>query len=430
MLKKILEKQLKIAAQMLIKKYQPQIVAVTGSVGKTSTCTAIACVLGSKFRVRQNRKNYNNEIGLPLTILDVDSPGKSVLGWALVYLKCLKLLAVRDRNFPEILVLEMGIDRVGDMEYLTSIVKPDVAVVTNIGQSHLEHFETEENLAREKGVLVKNLKPKGYAVLNYDDERVRKMEKNTKSRIFTYGFDEKADVKALELLFSFEKKKTERELYGLSYKLKYQGSFVPVHLSDSIGRPAIYASLAAASVGVIYGLNLLEISEALFAYESPKGRMRLIKGIKNTTIIDDTYNASPQSTLAAIETVGRIMIDKKSRRWAILGDMLELGGYTVEGHQMVGQALVANNFDSLVAVGERSLMTMSGAIDAGFDKDRIFHFSLSTDVPGFLKEQLAEGDLLLIKGSQGMRMEKITKELLAEPDKSKDLLVRQDWEDA
>lgn len=417
-------------ARLVLNKYQPRVVAVTGSVGKTSTCKAITCVLGAKFIVRQNFKNYNNEIGLPLTILGIRSPGKSLLGWGLAYLRVAALVLWRTKKFPQFLVLELGVDKPGDMDYLTSIVTPDVVVVTTIGQSHLENFETEDNLAKEKSVLVKKLKSKGFAVLNYDDERVRKMEKNTKARILTYGFDEKADVKALEMMLSYEQKANGRELCGLGYKLKYQGSFVPVHLSNSIGRPAVYASLAAASVGLLTGLNMVEVSQSLANYEPPKGRMRLIKGLKNTMIVDDTYNASPQSTLSALEVTANISLPKNARRWAVIGDMLELGGHTVAGHQEVGLSVAKNNFDKLVAIGERSLMIMSSAIDAGFSRGNIFHFSSAIDAASFIKEQIIENDLLLIKGSQGMRMEKISKALLAEPLRAAELLVRQDWPDA
>lgn len=430
MLKKALEKHLRIMARLILDKYQPQVIAITGSVGKTSTREAVACVLGSKFRVRQNIRNYNNEYGLPLSILNLESPGKSVAGWLALYASFLKLYLWRDRHYPEFLVLEMGIDHPGDMEYLTSIAKPDVAVVTTVGQAHLEYFGDEENLAKEKGVLVKSLKPKGFAVLNFDDERVRKMERYTKARILTYGFSEKADIKALELVLSYEKDAATKALHGVGYKLKYQGSFVPVHLPNSLGRPAVYASLAAASVGLAYGMNMVEISQSLLRYEPPKGRMRLIRGIKNTLLVDDTYNASPQSTLSAIEVAAKIYRSKAARRWAVLGDMLELGGYTVAGHQEIGLSVASHHFDKLVAVGERSLMTMSSALDAGFDRDSIFHFSTASEAASFIKEQMREGDVLLVKGSQGMRMERIIKALLAEPGQANDLLVRQDWEDA
>lgn len=430
MLKKLLEQKLKFLARQVLKKYQPKIIAITGSVGKTSTREAIACVLSAKFSVRQNRKNYNNEIGLPLTILDIDSPGKSLTGWLGVVMKAIALLVVRDKNFPQIMVLEMGVDHPGDMEYLTAIAKPDISVVTTVGQSHLEYFGSEENLAKEKGVMVKNLNVKGFAVLNYDDERVRRMEKYTKARILYYGFDEKCDVRAMELKFSFNNGDVSKGLYGLSYKLKYQGSFVPVHLTDLIGLPAVYASLAAASVGLAYDMNIVDISQALSTYRSPKGRMRLVSGIRNSLLIDDTYNASPQSTLSAVETVGRITLNNGCKRWAVLGDMLELGGYTVTGHQEVGLAVAKNNYDYLVAVGERSILMMAAARDAGMAEDCIFHFASSTEAAIFVRDKLVGGDILLIKGSQGMRMERVTKELLMEPQNAKELLIRQDWLDA
>jgi UDP-N-acetylmuramoyl-tripeptide--D-alanyl-D-alanine ligase len=430
MLRKILEYKLRFLARLVLKKYQPKVVAVTGSVGKTSTREAIACVLGTRFRVRQNRKNYNNEIGLPLTILNVDSPGKSLLGWFVVVLKSWQLILFKDKNFPEILVLEMGIDHPGDMEYLTSIARPDLAVITNIGQAHLEYFETEDNIAREKGVLVKNLQPKGLAILNYDDVRVRKMAKLTKARFLTYGLTEVADVKALEVISSFEKNKTRESLAGLAYKLKYHGSFVPVHLPSVIGTQSVYASLAAATVGVEFGLNLVEISQALETYKSPKGRMRLVAGLNDTIIIDDTYNASPQSTLVAIEVVGQIKLAEGARRWAVLGDMLELGSFTSNGHQAVGRAVAKNNFDFLVAVGERSLLTMAAAKDSGFAVDNIFHFMTSIEALDFLKDRLKTGDVTLVKGSQGVRMERVVRAIMAEPTEAPSLLVRQDWPDA
>ncbi|MEI8361270.1 MAG: Mur ligase family protein [bacterium] len=430
MLNKTLQRILKLLASRVVKRYQPEIIGVTGSVGKTSTKEAIACVLGSKYQIRQNKKNYNNEIGLPLTILGFDSPGSSIFKWLFLFIKTLGLIIKKDSKYPEIIILEMGIDRPGDMDYLISIARPQSGVVTTIGQSHLEFFGTQDKIAKEKGKLIERLSGQGWAVLNYDDLRVRRMKKISKSKVLTYGFDQDADISAVELVFSFENSREAGNLSGLSFKLKYQGSAMPVHLPAVIGYPAVYSALAAAAIGIAHGMNLVEISQALYNLEPPRGRMNIINGLKKSLIVDDTYNASPQSTLEAIRVTGMIALAEGARRWAILGDMFELGAYTEDGHLAVGQAVAQNNFDYLIAVGERSLKTIDGALKKKMKKDRIFHFSTALEVCEFIKQQLEPNDLLLIKGSQGMRMEKIVKQLVAEPDKVKELLVRQDWADA
>lgn len=430
MLNKTLQIILGRLARAILRRYKPEIIGVTGSVGKTSTKEAIACVLGSKFRVRQNKKNYNNEIGLPLTILGLDSPGASIWGWLWVFIRTGKLLLIKDSSYPEIIILEMGIDHPGDMSYLVSIARPQTGVVTTIGQSHLEYFGTQDKIAKEKGRLIELLSGQGWAILNYDDLRVRRMKKLSKSKVLTYGFDEAADISAVELVFSFENQKQAGNLTGLSFKLKYDGSAMPVHLPQVIGYPAVYSALAAAALGITHGMNLVEISQALYNLVPPRGRMNVVPGIKNALLVDDTYNASPQSTLEAIRVTGMIALAKGARRWAVLGDMLELGAYTEDGHISVGQAVATNNFDVLVAIGERSVRTMDGALKKKMRPEQIFHFSTSQDAKEFIKQQLGPNDLVLVKGSQGMRMEYIVKELMAEPQKAKELLVRQDWADA
>ncbi|MCK4554802.1 hypothetical protein KAU19_07680, partial [Candidatus Parcubacteria bacterium] len=196
-MKKIIQLKLKILAKLILAKYKPDVIGITGSVGKTSTKEAIYTVLASKFKVRRNIKNYNNEIGLPLTIIGADSPGRSIIGWYIVFLKALKLILFKDKDYPKILVLEMGVDRPGDMKYLNNIVKCKVGVITSIGPVHLEFFGTINNIQKEKGGLIKNLTKSSWAVLNYDDEKVRQTGNNTEAQILTYGFNEKADVRAL-----------------------------------------------------------------------------------------------------------------------------------------------------------------------------------------------------------------------------------------
>ncbi len=427
-MKKYFQLKLKVLAKMIIAKYKPKIVGVTGSVGKTTTKEAIYTVLSSKFRVRKSIKNYNNEIGVPLSIIDCQVPSKSLWAWTKVFAKALKLILIKDKNFPEILVLEMGVDRPGDMEYLTKIVQCDVGVVTSVGPSHFEYFDSIDKIKKEKSVLIKNLKEGGYAILNYDDPKVREMSEISTSRIITYGFEQGSFVKAQNLIFSFEENQNIEGLSGISFKLNYDGSVVPVKLPRAIGYPAIYSSLAAASVGIAFKMNLVDISSALSGFYLPPGRMNVIKGIKHTLIIDDTYNASPQSSLSALDFIERIAVNPGNKKWGAFGDMLELGRYTEKGHEEVGKALVSKGINKLVTVGERAWSIGKGAEDAGMRKEDIFHFSDLGEAGRFIQGRIEKGDLIFVKGSQGARMEKIVKELMADPINAKNLLVRQEKE--
>lgn len=437
-MKKLIQYKLKLLSKMILKKYKPEIIGITGSIGKTSAKDAVYAVLSPKFDVRKSVKNYNNEIGLPLAIIGVDSPGKSILGWVGVFIKALKLV-YGDKTYPRILILEMGVDRPGDMEYLKSIVKPKIGVITAIGPTHLEYFGSIGNIQKEKGGLLSNLGKKDWAIINGDDEKALQTEKMTSARVFTFGFNEKADVRAIEVSFSFAdifcsngNKKNMSNISGISFKLKYNGSAVPVLLPGIISYSAVYAALAATAVGLVYELNLIEISQALRSFIPPKGRMNLVKGIKDTLIIDDTYNSAPQSAISALETIKQIPLTKGARKYAVLGDMLELGSYSVTGHKEVGKKAVEAKMDKLITVGERSRDTARGAIKAGMLKDNIFEFATAEEAGRFVQDRISEGDLIFVKGSQGMRMEKVVKEIMAEPLRAKELLVRQNsqWKDA
>ena len=422
--------KLKIAAKLILAKYRPKVVGITGSVGKTSAKEAAYTVIKNKFRARRSVKNYNNEIGVPLTIIGEDSPGRSIFGWIKLGLKIVKLLLIKDKNYPEILILEMGVDRPGDMDYLNKIIKCDVGVITMIGPSHIEFFHSLEKIRKEKGKLIENLNKSGWAVLNYDNEMVRQIGNSSRAKVITYGLDEKAKLRADSVRFSFEEGGRNLKLKGINFKLGLDGSYAPVFLPEVVGRTAVYAALAGAAVGIAFDMNLLEITKALRAFKPPKGRMNIVPGIKHTVIIDDTYNSSPQSSLAALEILKLISLAPGARRFAVLGDMLELGSFTEEGHRQVGKYLVESNIDKLITVGERSRDIGRGAEKAGMKKDNIFHFPDADTAGRFAQERIRENDLILVKGSQGMRMEKIVKEIMAEPLRAKELLVRQgeEWE--
>ncbi len=426
----LLEKILRYFAVKTLRRFQPRIVGVTGSVGKTSTKEAIFAVLSSKFRVRKNEKNYNNEIGLPLTILGLETGGGNLVKWMFVLARAAKnAFFQRKKNYPEILVLEMGADRPGDIKYLVDFLRPEVGVVTAVGISHLEFFESKKQIAREKSMLVKYLKKGGLAVLNCDDEEVRAMAEGIRAKKIFFGFSEKANVRASDIFFGYEKAtdfhgENLDKIRGISFKLSYDGATIPVRLVRSIGRPQVYSFLAAAAVGIHFGMNLLEISEALKNFQAPAGRLNIVDGIKNTIIIEDSYNAAPQSTLAALEVLEKI---KARRKIAALGDMLELGAKTEAGHREVGRK-AAETVDMLFAVGEKAKFIADEAEKAGLDKRKIFCYNDSSEAKIPIQNILAEGDVILVKGSQGARMERISEEIMRYPDQAEKLLPRQSAE--
>lgn len=422
-MKKLIQKILYVIARAVLKKYKPEVIGITGSMGKTSTKEAVFAVLSSKLRVRQNLKNYNNELGVPLSILGVESGRKSVFKWLGVILHGVRLILFRDAGYPQILVLEMGADHPGDIKYLTDLAPCKVGVVTGIGPAHLEFFESIEKIVKEKRIIVSHLNSDGFAVLNRDDEKVYEMREKTRAKVLTYGFDSAADVRAQEEGVIGE----GVDIRGINFKLSYAGAVVPIFIPGVLGKQHIYAALAGATVGIAYGMNLVEIAESLKNYKAPKGRMNLVPGIKRTLIIDDTYNASPIPTEVALEVLQAIKLPAEDdKKFAVLGDMLELGSFSEEGHKQVGRAAAGDGIDYLVTIGERSRDIARAALAAGMSEDRVSNFPTPEEAGIFVQNKMKQGDIVLVKGSQGMRMEKVVKELMAEPLQACELLVRQD----
>lgn len=415
----ILQKALRVMAVLVLKKYNPKIISITGSVGKTSTKEAVFTVLASKFRVRRNDKNYNNEIGLPLTIIGVDSGEGSLFKWFLVFLKWLWIL-LAPIEYPEILILEMGADRPGDIKYLTSFIKSNAGVITDFSGSHVEFFESVEGVAKEKGILVKELDERGLAVINVDNPHVAKLKDQVKCNVTTFGFSEEAEMRATDVSFSYTGE--AQDLKGLSFKLNYRGTTIPVRLNNVLAKHQIYSALAAAAIGVGFGINLVEVGAALEEFSLPYGRMNLLSGIKNTNIIDDTYNSSPTSAMAALDALGEI---RAGRRIAVLGDMLELGEESESMHRAVGKKFSEIKGDIFFAVGERMKSAGEELEKNNFLKENIFYFDSPMEAGKKLQEIIREGDLILVKGSQGARMEKVVEEVMAEPQDAEKFLCRQ-----
>lgn len=419
----LLQLILKLFARATIAKYKPRIIGITGSVGKTSTKEAVVAVLATKWRVGQTPKNLNNEIGLPLIILgEKDSGYNSMFIWLKIFSRALKQLLITNAVYPEFLVLEYGVDKAGDIDYLLSIARPEVAVITAIAPTHLELLGSVEAVGHEKSKLVTNLSPQGIAVLNLDDDWLANLGSKIKSRLVTFGFSQTAQVRADSWLLS---KDENNSVVGISFKLISGGSSVPIFLPGIVGKPAVLVALAATAVGIALGVPLLEISQALQNTPLLPGRLRLIAGVFNTTLIDDTYNSSPAAVVEALDVLSRFPLAVGARRWVILGDMLELGRESEKLHREMGKLVVKSKVDFLITIGKESRAITSGATLDGFNPESTWHFTDSSDVGQFVKQHLQTGDVVLIKGSQGVRCEKVTKELMAEPELAKEFLVRQ-----
>ncbi len=413
---------LRVIARLTIQKFSPGVVAVTGSVGKTSTKAAIATVLRSQRRVRASSESHNNEFGVPLAIIgewretdlklvSKESPpgGRRILKlwfWLRVLTRGMtQFFFLPKSRYPEILVLEYGADRPGDLKRLMEIARPQIGVVTAVGDIpvHVEFYESPAAVAREKRRLPENLPATGFAILNADDEAVSKMREMTRAHVLTFGFGEEAEMQ----IANFEERVEHGRPAGLSFKLEYGGSFVPVRIDGCFGKGVAYAAAAAAAVGIVFGIHLVRIAEALAYYEAPAHRQKLIQGIKGVSIIDDAYNASPLSMSAAIETMKRLSADRKV---GVLGDMLEIGKYAVEAHEAVGRA-AGKVFDFLITVGPRAKFIAEAALQRGMSRRNIISFETVDDARLKMPDLIKRGDLVLIKASRAIGLEKLVQEI-------------------
>jgi len=425
--KKIIAYILRIESRLVIYKYKPKILAITGSVGKTSTKDAVYAILSKVSYVRKSEKSYNSEIGLPLTILGVANGWNNPLVWLRNIVKGFWLFLI-PHKYPEWLVLEVGVGKPDDMHHTASWLKTDAVIITAIGDTpaHIEFFSSRKTLIEEKSKLIKTLKRDGLLILNVDDEDVRAMKNNSKHRTVTYGFKDGADILGSSDNISYDDTGIPK---GIIFRIDEGGNSFPVIIEGVFGRNHVYASLGALALSLGLKLNMLSAVNALKNYDVSPGRMRLLRGINNSLIIDDTYNSSPFACESALKTLGAV--ESNGRKIAILGDMLELGRHTEEAHRNIGKIASENlseNTDVLIVVGPRAQAIKSGAIEAGMKEKNIFEFSNSHEVSVFIKTSIKNNDLILVKGSQGMRMERVVEAMILDQENREKLLVRQDEE--
>jgi UDP-N-acetylmuramoyl-tripeptide--D-alanyl-D-alanine ligase len=355
------------------RQFDLKVIGITGSVGKTSTKELTASVLSQRYATLKNPGNLNNEIGLPLTLLQLNDKHR-------------------------VAVLEMGFYVPGDIAQLCNIALPQVGIITNVGTVHAERAGSIEAIAAGKSELVQALPPapEGVAILNYDDERVLAMAHQTQASVFTYGLDPQADLWADEI--------ESMGLEGIRCRMHYhQEDFYLT--APLIGRHSVYTMLRSAAAALSLGFSWAAIFDA-FKNSQLQLRITTVQTDSGALILDDTYNASPDSTLAALN----LLADLDGRKVAVLGDMLELGQYEEDGHQRIG-IRAAEVADEVVFVGKRTKTSFNAALESGFPAQKAHWFATPSEVTEYLRKTIKNGDIALIKGSNAMRMDQIVSAL-------------------
>ncbi len=357
-------------------KFPIPVVAVTGSVGKTSTKDMVSCVLGNEFSVLKTQGNFNNEIGLPLTVFGL-------------------------KKSHGIAVLEMGMSAFGEISRLTRIASPDTAILTNIGFSHIEHLGSQENIRKAKLEILEGMNSEnGCVILNGDDELLWNVAASLGFETLTYGVENtECDITAKNITTLAE---------GTEFDICYNGKLYCAKINTP-GSHHIYNALAAALAGIRYGMSMEDIVDGIGRFE-PQGLRQNIETVKEYVIIKDCYNASPTSMKSGLEVLSVTKpqdADAPFRRIAVLGDMLELGDMADAAHESVGGMVKDFEADFLVAVGPHSECMAKGAAEKGFDRAKIRTFADNTEAKKELKNILKANDIILFKASRGMKLEEL-----------------------
>jgi UDP-N-acetylmuramyl pentapeptide synthase len=412
--KRIVAFALSLLARAVIRRYRPHVVMVTGSVGKTSTKDAVAVVLATRFFVRKSEKSFNSEFGIPFTILGVDNPWNNPFAWLSLVKRAIALLFLPN-HYPKMLVLEVGADRPGDLARILRIATPDAVVVTRLPEVpvHVEAYDSPEAVREEEFSPAYALHAAAPLIISADDPYAVENASRTPAHVISFGVAENATVRVSNIDFY----QVDGKVRGMQARVTTQSTEGDIVIQGSVGSTQVYPAAAALAVALAFDIALPDALKALESYEPPPGRGRLLAGKNDSILIDDSYNASPVAVERALATLKAF--PHAGRRIAVLGDMLELGRYSVAEHERIG-TLARDAADIVVAVGIRSRAFATAPGQA-----EVLLFDTGAAAALALVDSVRPGDILLVKGSQSIRTEHIVKALLAD---SADisLLVRQE----
>ncbi|HEY4500995.1 MAG TPA: UDP-N-acetylmuramoyl-tripeptide--D-alanyl-D-alanine ligase [Candidatus Paceibacterota bacterium] len=407
---------LAILARAVIHRYPPHIVMVTGSVGKTSTKDAVAAVLTTRFFVRKSDKSFNSEFGVPFTILGVKNPWENPLVWLSVIKSALALL-ILPNHYPNMLVLEVGSGKPGDIAQILKIVTPDAVMVTRLPEIpvHVETYASPESVREEEFSPALALKNGAPLIISVDDPYAMDRALRISTRVISYGVSDGATVRVSESGFY----EIDGKVIGMKANIVTDGKQKSLVVKGSVGMTQLLPATAALAAAIAFDIPPSEAFKAIESYEPPPGRGRLLQGKNGSIIIDDSYNASPAAVEEALTTLKNF--PHATRRIAVLGDMLELGRYSVMEHERIGK-LARDSADLVAAVGirARAFISSHGTAD-------VLQYDNAKTAARELPDIIQKGDVVLIKGSQSIRTERIVEALLANPSDSS-LLVRQERE--
>ena len=428
-MKILMQKCLAHCARRVVARERPFVIGITGSYGKTSMRNAITSMLvANGFSVATPNGNYNNEWGFPLGILGFGSPGRSATGWLAVLLGAIGRAYGKSADYPKYLVLEYGADHPGDIKKLCAIAKPRMAVMTGVSSIHAEFLGSLDDVAREKSTLAKAVPEDGCVFVTADDNMAGQLVTGAVAPVERYGYDVSADVQVREeqLTIKPDANFLPGDVFAtttLTVTSKTQTYFI--ELKNLIGKPV--GSMVAGAIIVAEKLGLLsgQIDRGLSNMTAVPGRLHLLPGIRGTLVIDDTYNAAPAAMQAALQTLLLFPVVGEARRIAVLGHMAELGPYHEKEHAAVGKLVADLGMDVLLTVGEKARDIARAAKAAGMEAGKIEEFETPHDAGRWLDRHIRQGDVVLVKGAQSARMEKVVKEIMAEPLRARELLVRQ-----
>jgi UDP-N-acetylmuramoyl-tripeptide--D-alanyl-D-alanine ligase len=418
--RKLIVHLLTLEAKLVVKKYRPNVVVVTGSVGKTSTKDAVYAALSSSHFVRKSEKSFNSELGVPLTILGLPNAWSNPLLWVKNLLEGLSLLYVK-APYPTWLVLEVGADKPGDITKSLSWLSPKVVVTTRFPDIpvHVEFYESPEEVVSEELAPVLWLTEGGVLAVSQDESRAKGMPVPAGVKKISYGFEAGAEVKGSRYHVSLKNKMPT----GISFDVLHEKEKGHVTLPGVIGKTHALPVLGGIAAALGVGVSLAGALKSFEHHEPPPGRMRLIPGKLKTVIIDDSYNSSPVACAEALLTLAEC--PRTGRRIAVLADMLELGKYSVPEHKRIGE-MIPSTTDVLVTVGIRSRDIAKTARELGMPPAQVTECDRAEDAAGVVASLMQEGDVILVKGSQSMRMERVVRSLMQEPGHATKLLVRHD----